>query len=554
MRGLELVDGVLHERLDVVVVGAGLGDLRHPVAVLGVHVGKQVALEVEHALHRDVLQVPLVRRVERDAHLGDGHRRVLGLLHQLLDAGAVFELAPGGFVQVRRELREGRELAELGEGHLHAAGDLLHERHLRGAAHPGDRDARAHGRADAGVEAVGLEEDLPVGDGDHVRGHEGGDIAGLGLDDRERRQGAGLALHFAVGDLLHVLGVHARGAFEQARVQVEDVARVGFAARRAAQQERDLAVGPGLLGEVVVDDQRVLAGVAEVLAHRAAGVRGDVLHGRRGGGARGDDDGVVHRAALLEGAHDVGDGGHLLADGHVDALDAAVLLVDHGVDGDGGLADLAVADNQFALAAADGDHGVDALHAHLHGLADALAGDDAGGDLLDGLGAHGVDGALAVEGVAESVDDAAQETRADGDFEDALGAARGHAFGEVLVVAEDHDADGVALEVERHAVDAARELDHLAVARGGQAVDADDAVRDADDGALVPGLRRDVEALDPVLDEVADFGGVELLHSSFLDSVRRAVTSFPGTPRACRACRVRTRRPRCRRRARRRRR
>ena len=63
------------------------------------------------------------------------------------------------------------------------------------------------------------------------------------------------------------------------------------------------------------------------------------------------------------------------------------LLVDHGVHGDGGLADLAVADDEFALAAADGDHRVDALHAHLHGLADGLARDDAGGDLLDGLGA-----------------------------------------------------------------------------------------------------------------------------------------------------------------------
>src|SRR5688572_31062966 len=50
-----------------------------------------------------------------------------------------------------------------------------------------------------------------------------------------------------------------------------DVARVGLAARRAAQQQRDLAIRLGLLGQVVVDDERVLAVLHPVLAHRATG-------------------------------------------------------------------------------------------------------------------------------------------------------------------------------------------------------------------------------------------------------------------------------------------
>ena len=47
-------------------------------------------------------------------------------------------------------------------------------------------------------------------------------------------------------------------------LQMRPMARVGFAARRTAQQQRDLAVGHGLLGQVVVHDQRVFAAVAEV--------------------------------------------------------------------------------------------------------------------------------------------------------------------------------------------------------------------------------------------------------------------------------------------------
>ena len=95
-----------------------------------------------------------------------------------------------------------------------------------------------------------------------------------------------LPLTAPFGELLDVVLVDARGALEQAGVEVEHVARIRFAARRAAQQQRDLAVGDGLLGQIVVDDQRVFAAVAEVLAHRAARVRRDVLHRGRFGRAR----------------------------------------------------------------------------------------------------------------------------------------------------------------------------------------------------------------------------------------------------------------------------
>ena len=55
------------------------------------------------------------------------------------------------------------------------------------------------------------------------------------------------------------------------------------------------------------------------------------------------------------------------------------LLIDDGVQDDGGLAGLAVADDQFALAAADGNHRVDGLDAGLQRLAHRLAIHDARG-------------------------------------------------------------------------------------------------------------------------------------------------------------------------------
>jgi hypothetical protein len=143
--------------------------------------------------------------------------------------------------------------------------------------------------------------------------------------------------------------------------EVEDVAGIGLAARRAAQQQGHLAIRPGVLGEVVVDAQRVLdealagdldAVLHDLLAHRDAAVRREVLE--RGGllGAGHDHDRVLERAVLLEDRHGVRDRRELLADRHVDADEALALLVDDRVDRDGGLAGLAVADDQLALAAA----------------------------------------------------------------------------------------------------------------------------------------------------------------------------------------------------------
>lgn len=64
--------------------------------------------------------------------------------------------------------------------------------------------------------------------------------------------------------------------------------------------------------------------------------------------ARGDDgDGIGHGIVLFEVGDDLGRIGRLLPDVAVDAQDILVVLVDHQVDGDGRLARLAVADNEF---------------------------------------------------------------------------------------------------------------------------------------------------------------------------------------------------------------
>src|SRR5699024_1687153 len=94
-------------------------------------------------------------------------------------------------VEVGGEHREGLERAVLREVELESTGDLLHRLDLRVTADPGDRDTHVDGGADVGVEEVGLEVDLAVGDGDDVGRDVRRDVTGLRLDDRQTGHRAG---------------------------------------------------------------------------------------------------------------------------------------------------------------------------------------------------------------------------------------------------------------------------------------------------------------------------------------------------------------------------
>ncbi len=88
----------------------------------------------------------------------------------------------------------------------------------------------------------------------------------------------------------------------------------------------------------------------------------------------------------------------------------------------------------------------------------------------------------------------------------------------VGVRAEDDDADVVGFEVERHALDAAVELDHLAGLDVVEAVDAGDAVADRQHGADFGDLRVGVEIRDLVADDAGNFSGADIHIQPFIAS------------------------------------
>ena len=139
---------------------------------------------------------------------------------------------------------------------------------------------------------------------------------------------------------------------------------------------------------------------------------------------------------------------------------------------------------------------------------------------VDALALGRLDRALAVDRIAERVDDAAEQALADRHVDDGAGALDRVAFLDVAVVAEDDDADVVVLEVERHAADAARKLDHLAGLDVVEAVDAGDAVTDREHLADFGDFRFLAEILDLLLEDRGDFCGADIHQpTSFMASL-----------------------------------
>ena len=443
---------------------------------------RQLVLEAADVGDDDVVHMALGYGVDRHHLLLDRNRGELGLLEHLDHPASALQLCKRRGVQLRAELGKCRQLAELSQVEAERAGDLPHGRYLGGATDPGDRDAGVEGGADALEEQIGEQIALPVGDRDDVGRDVSRDVVGLGLDHREPGERAATEL---VGELGATL--------EEPAVQVEHIAGVRLTAGRPAQKQRDLAIGHSLLREVVEDDQGMLPVVHPVLADGRAGIWGIHLQRRCGGGGGIDHDGVLHGAVLFEGGHDLGDGGGLLPDGHVDALDLVLgplvdLLVDDRVDHDGGLADLAVADDQLALPTADRGHRIDGLDPGLERFLDRLPLHHRWRLSLEETALGGVDRAFAVHGIAQRVDDTAEQGISHRDRKHRAGLLDRVAFLDVAGLSEDHHSEVLFVDVEGDSDQATGKLEQLGRHDIGQALDAGDAVGDGgdvSDGLLV---------------------------------------------------------------------
>ena len=146
-----------------------------------------------------------------------------------------------------------------------------------------------------------------------------------------------------------------------------------------------------------------------------------------------------------------------------------------------------------------------------------------------GLGFHlaalgGGDRALAVDRIAQPIDHAAQQRLADRHVDDRAGAGDGVALAHFAVIAEDHDADVVRFQVQRHALDAgARKFDQFALHHVLQAEHAGDAVTDGQHLAGFRDVRVGIERRDLLLENFRDLGWADFHRLGNLHGVLQAL-------------------------------
>src|SRR6516164_9463314 len=281
-------------------------------------------------------------------------------------------------------------------------------------------------------------------------------------------------------------------------MQVKHVSRISFSPRRSLQDERNLPVGHGVFGKIVVNDQCIHAIVHEPLAHRRPGKGGKVLVRSRIGSGRSKNDGVRHCSRIFECGNDPGNAGLLLADRDVDAIQRTIVFVagflcrlveaglaDDGVDTDGRLTSRAIADDQLALAAPDRNHGIDSHDARLYRLAYWITLDNSRSKFFDRIRDIGFDWSFAIDWLAEHVHDSSQQTFADGDLQQLARCPNFVPFFKLCVIAKNDDANFGFIQVQRNPSDAVAEIEHFVDHRVRKAFNSCDTVTDLADDPYV---------------------------------------------------------------------
>mmetsp|Transcript_77394 Transcript_77394/g.90181 ORF Transcript_77394/g.90181 Transcript_77394/m.90181 type:complete len:423 (-) Transcript_77394:505-1773(-) len=321
---------------------------------------REVLLHQKVLVELDVLELDVVEvSVQAGVQRHDGVHEVRGLLlvEQSHETGTTDH---GDGLHLLSTDGIGGELAVLSEDTLQLASNTLHGDVLSGRSDTGHGQTNVDGGALTTSEQLRVKVNLAVGDGNHVGDDVSRHVVGQGLHNGQSCHGTATLSGGEHGSTL-----------QQTRVQIEDITGVRLTTRGTAEQQRQLTVGNGLLGQIVVNAQAVTATVHEVLTHGHTGVWGKELQTSRLGSCGSHDRRVLQCTVRLQQAVNTGDVGATLANRHVNGNDGILRqnllvhshLVDDGRDGNRRLTRLTVTDNQLTLATTNGNHRVDGLEA-----------------------------------------------------------------------------------------------------------------------------------------------------------------------------------------------
>ena len=172
-------------------------------------------------------------------------------------------------------------------------------------------------------------------------------------------------------------------------------------------------------------------------------------------GTGGNNGGVFHGAVFFEYRVDLSDCRFLLTAGDVNTVDVGIFLGQNRINRASCFADLAVTDDQLALAASHRGHGINGLQTGITRFVHTLSGDNTRRNHFDPAELFGIDGPLAVKGFADGRDNTAQNGFTDRHLGNLAGTLDHVAFFDMDVLTHDRDTHVVFFKVENQPEDIA---------------------------------------------------------------------------------------------------
>ena len=173
---------------DIVIDDTRLQHIEHLHLIISFEEFEETAFKLIHLVQRHILQQTVRAAIKNGNLLLYRHRTVLGLYQQ---TGILLALVDGersNRVHIAAELGECFQFAILCLVYLQRTRHLLHCLNLGVTAYTAHGDTYVDSRTVALIEKVGVEEYLPVGNGDYVCRDVSRHVARLRFDNGKRRQ------------------------------------------------------------------------------------------------------------------------------------------------------------------------------------------------------------------------------------------------------------------------------------------------------------------------------------------------------------------------------
>ena len=213
-----------------------------------------------------------------------------------------------------------------------------------------------------------------------------------------------------------------------------------------------------MLGQIIIDNQNILALLHPLFADRTASIRRNILQRRGLRRTRIHDHRIAHRIIFLQLLHQTCNRGFLLADGNINAVDILALLIDDRINRNCRLAGFPISDDQLTLTFADRNHRVNDLKASHQRLINRTSCHDSRSNPLNRASLLRMDFSLVINRLSEGIHHPAQHRISDRHLNNAAGTSHFITFTDSYITAKQYGTDMIFFEVHDHTHDAMREL------------------------------------------------------------------------------------------------